>query len=78
MPLFVIDHFVDARGLGHDVTMRRMSDAVRGLAPGQTAEVLATDPETVRHLVHWVGGRPVQILEATVDHGRYRIVLRHT
>lgn len=78
MPLYVIDQFVDVRGLGHDAAMRRTSDAFRGLASGQTAEVLATDPETLHDLVGWAAGSRVEIVEATVDHGRYRFVLRRT
>ena len=78
MPVYVIDQFVDARGMEHDAAMRRTTEAFRGLAPGQTAEVIATDPLTFHDLVGWAAARSVEILEATVDRGRYRFVLRHT
>ena len=78
MTLYVIDQLIDARGLAHHDVMRRTRDAVNGLLGGQTAEVLTTDPDSLPDIVGWVATRPVEMMEATVDHGLYRVVLRHT
>jgi hypothetical protein len=78
MSVYVIDQFVDTRGLGHDVVLRRMRDVTYGMLRGQIAEVLGTDDLSLPEMVEWSANRPVDILEATVNHGQWRFVLLHT
>jgi tRNA 2-thiouridine synthesizing protein A len=70
------DQLVDARGLNCPMPIVKTAQAVKGLAPGQTLEVLATDPGSVKDFAAWSKSTGNELVEQTVDGGVYRFVMR--
>jgi tRNA 2-thiouridine synthesizing protein A len=70
------DQQVDARGLNCPMPIVKTAQAVKGLAPGQTLEVLATDPGSVKDFAAWSKSTGNELVEQTVDGGVYRFVMR--
>ena len=70
------DQQVDARGLNCPMPIVKTAQAVKGLASGQTLEVLATDPGSVKDFAAWSKTTGNELVEQTVDGGVYRFVLR--
>ena len=67
---------VDARGLNCPMPIVKTAQAVKGLASGQTLEVLATDPGSVKDFAAWSKTTGNELVEQTVDGGVYRFVMR--
>jgi len=70
------DQQVDARGLNCPMPIVKTAQAVKGLASGQTLEVIATDPGSVKHMAAWSKTTGNEIIEQSADGGVYRFVLR--
>jgi tRNA 2-thiouridine synthesizing protein A len=70
------DTTVDARGLNCPMPIVKTAQAVKGLASGQTLEVLATDPGSVKDFAAWSKTTGNELVEQTVDGGVYRFVMR--
>ena len=70
------DTLVDARGLSCPMPIVKTAQAVKGLASGQTVEVLATDPGSVKDFAAWSKSTGNEIVEQTVDGSVFRFVLR--
>ena len=70
------DQQVDARGLNCPMPIVKTAQAVKGLASGQTLEVLATDPGSVKDFAAWSKTTGNELVEQTADGGVYRFVLR--
>jgi tRNA 2-thiouridine synthesizing protein A len=70
------DQQVDARGLNCPMPIVKTAQAVKGLASGQTLEVLATDPGSVKDFAAWSKSTGNELVEQTVDGGVYRFVMR--
>lgn len=70
------DATVDARGLNCPMPIVKTAQAVKGLASGQTLEVLATDPGSVKDFAAWSKTTGNEIVEQSTDGGVYRFVLR--
>jgi tRNA 2-thiouridine synthesizing protein A len=71
-----IDARVDARGLNCPMPIVKTAQAVKGLTSGQTLEVLATDPGSVKDFDAWSRATGNPIVEQSVEDGVYRFVLR--
>ena len=67
---------VDARGLNCPMPIVKTAQAVKGLASGQTLEVLATDPGSVKDFAAWSKTTGNELVEQTADGGVFRFVMR--
>jgi tRNA 2-thiouridine synthesizing protein A len=76
MSTVTADAKVDARGLNCPMPIVKTAQAVKTLASGQTLEVLATDPGSVKDFAAWSKTTGNEIIEQSVDGGVYRFVLR--
>ena len=67
---------LDARGLNCPMPIVKTAQAIKGLASGQTLEVMATDPGSVKDFEAWSKTTGNLLVEQTVDGGVFRFVLR--
>ena len=74
----VADHrlLVDARGLSCPMPIVKTAQAVQGLSPGRSLEVLATDPGSVKDFAAWCRSTGNELVEQTTDGAVYRFVIR--
>jgi tRNA 2-thiouridine synthesizing protein A len=72
----VIHRRLDLQGVPWRLTLRRVSNAVQELAPGELIEVLATDPESVRELDAWSRATGNAVLESSQFGNMLRFVVR--
>jgi tRNA 2-thiouridine synthesizing protein A len=70
------DQQVDARGLNCPMPIVKTAQAVKALASGQTVEVLATDPGSVKDFAAWSRTTGNEIIEQTTDAGVFRFVMK--
>jgi len=70
------DQQVDARGLNCPMPIVKTAQAVKALTSGQTLEVLATDPGSVKDFAAWSKTTGNPIIEQTSDAGVFRFVLQ--
>jgi tRNA 2-thiouridine synthesizing protein A len=56
----------------------KAAQAVKGVAPGQLVEVIATDPGSVKDLEAWAKATGNALVESSVADGKYRYVLRRS
>jgi tRNA 2-thiouridine synthesizing protein A len=70
------DQQVDARGLNCPMPIVKTAQAVKGLASGQTLEVIATDPGSVKDMAAWSKTTGNEIIEQSADGGVFRFVFR--
>ena len=70
------DQQVDARGLNCPMPIVKTAQAVKTLASGQTVEVLATDPGSVKDFAAWSKTTGNEIIEQTADGGVFRFVMK--
>ena len=70
------DQQVDARGLNCPMPIVKTAQAVKTLASGQTVEVLATDPGSVKDFAAWSKTTGNEIIEQTTDGGVFRFVMK--
>jgi tRNA 2-thiouridine synthesizing protein A len=69
------DTLIDARGLSCPMPIVKTAQVVKALVAGQTVEVWATDPGSVKDFAAWSKSTGNPILEQVVDKGVYRFVL---
>ena len=67
---------VDARGLSCPMPIVKTAQAVKGLTSGDTVEVLATDPGSVKDFAAWAKSTGNEMVEQSTDGGVFRFVLR--
>lgn len=67
---------VDATGLSCPMPIVKAAQAVKGLESGQLVEVIATDAGSVKDFESWARSTGNELVESTVDNGKYRYVLR--
>ena len=71
-----VDLTVDARGLNCPMPIVRTAQAVKGLASGQTVEVIATDPGSVKDFAAWTRSTGNTMVEQSNENGVYRFVIQ--
>ena len=69
------DTLVDARGLSCPMPIVKTAQVVKSLVSGQTVEVWATDPGSVKDFAAWSKSTGNPIVQQTVDGGVFRFVL---
>jgi tRNA 2-thiouridine synthesizing protein A len=69
------DTLVDARGLSCPMPIVKTAQVVKALVSGQTVEVWATDPGSVKDFAAWSKATGNPIVEQRVDSGVFRFVL---
>jgi tRNA 2-thiouridine synthesizing protein A len=67
---------VDARGLTCPMPIVKTAQAIKGLAPGEILEVLATDAGSVKDFPAWSRTTGHELIEASTDGPEYRFVVR--
>jgi tRNA 2-thiouridine synthesizing protein A len=67
---------VDARGLSCPMPIVKTAQAIKGIASGETVEVLATDAGSVKDFAAWSKTTGNALVEQTTDGGVFRFVLR--
>ncbi len=72
----VTDLQLDARGLNCPMPIVKTAQAIKGLTSGQTLEVVATDPGSVKDFEAWSKTTGNLMVEQSADGGVFRFVLR--
>lgn len=70
------DQQVDARGLNCPMPIVKTAQAIKGMASGQSLEVVATDAGSVKDFAAWSKATGNEIIEQSADGGVFRFVLR--
>ncbi|HET7702680.1 MAG TPA: sulfurtransferase TusA family protein [Candidatus Limnocylindrales bacterium] len=76
MSLVQIDQVLDARGLACPMPIVKTAQLIRQMASGQTLEVVATDPGSVKDFAAWSRTTGHPLLESSSDGTTYRFVIR--
>ena len=76
MSMATVDAKVDARGLNCPMPIVKTAQAIKTLTSGQTLEVLATDPGSVKDFAAWSKSTGNELVEQSVEDGVYRFVMR--
>lgn len=71
-----ISQTLDCKGLSCPLPIAKTAQAIRGVAPGDLLEVLATDPGSVPDFNAWSRSTGNELVEQTEAEGVYRFVLR--
>ena len=67
---------LNLKGLACPLPIVKTAKAMKGLAPGELVEVLATDPGSVPDFKAWSRATGNQLVEASQDAGVYRFILK--
>ena len=67
---------LDVRGQSCPMPVVKAAQAIRGLAAGQTLEVLATDPGSVSDFDAWSKTTGNELVDRSEEDGVFRFVLR--
>ncbi len=70
------DHSIDASGLYCPEPVMRLQHKMRALVPGETLEVVATDPSTERDIPKFCQFLNHELLRTAQVDGRYHYLLR--
>lgn len=74
----VVDHILDLRGMIVPVTLLNISQTLREIKPGETVEIIGSDPETKRDLFKILRTFPYELLNINENDQKtvYRVSLR--
>ena len=67
---------LDLKGLSCPLPIIKTAKAVKGLAPGELVEVLATDPGSVSDFKAWSQSTGNPLVESSQEGGVFRFVLK--
>ena len=67
---------LDARGLNCPMPIVKTAQAIKGMTSGQTLEILATDPGSVKDFAAWSKTTGNELVEQGVDGSVFRFVMR--
>ncbi len=71
-----MSHVLDVKGLACPLPVLRAKKAIRDVAPGETLEVLATDPGAVADFKAFCETTRHQLVETREDAGVFTFVIR--
>ena len=69
------DHILDTKGLNCPMPIMKTKKALKGMAAGQTLEVLSTDPGSVSDMESLCRTTGHKLMESAQDDGIYRFVI---
>ena len=74
----VVDHILDLRGMIVPVTFLNITQALREIKPGESVEIIGSDPETKRDLFKILRTFPYELLNINNNDEKtvYRVHLR--
>ncbi|HLB61938.1 MAG TPA: sulfurtransferase TusA family protein [Actinomycetota bacterium] len=67
---------LDLQGLNCPLPIVKTAQAIKGLAPGELVEALATDPGAVPDFSAWCRSTGNELIEQTEEGGVYRFLIR--
>ncbi len=70
------DHILDLRGMIVPVTLLNISRSLQDIPPGETVEIVGSDPETRRLFFKILRAFPFELLEVSDEQSGYRVRLR--
>jgi tRNA 2-thiouridine synthesizing protein A len=70
------DHLLDTKGLNCPLPILKAKKALKPIAPGETLEILSTDPGSVADFAAFCRATGNELLEQDEDGGVYRFLLR--
>ena len=76
MTTIQVDQTLDARGLACPMPIVKTAQLMKTLTSGQTLEVIATDPGSVKDFAAWSRTTGNALLESTADGTTFRFVLQ--
>jgi tRNA 2-thiouridine synthesizing protein A len=76
MALVQIDQTLDARGLACPMPIVKTAQLMKTMTSGQTLEVVATDPGSVKDFAAWSRTTGNALVESDSDGATYRFVLQ--
>lgn len=71
------DKYLDAKGLSCPLPILKCKKALQDVAPGETLEVLATDPGSVADFASFCRMTGHVLIESEALNGTFRFVIRH-
>jgi TusA-related sulfurtransferase len=76
MTTIQVDQALDARGLACPMPIVKTAQLMKTLTSGQTLEVIATDPGSVKDFAAWSRTTGNPLLESSTDGATFRFVLQ--
>ena len=76
MTTIQVDQTLDARGLACPMPIVKTAQLFKTMTSGQTLEVIATDPGSVKDFAAWSRTTGNALLESTADGATFRFVLQ--
>jgi tRNA 2-thiouridine synthesizing protein A len=76
MTTIQVDQTLDARGLACPMPIVKTAQLMKTLTSGQTLEVIATDPGSVKDFAAWSRTTGNPLLESSADGATFRFVLQ--
>jgi tRNA 2-thiouridine synthesizing protein A len=70
------DHTLDAKGLNCPLPILKARKALKDVGPGETLEILSTDPGSVADFEAFCRQTGNELLESTNDDSEYRFLIR--
>ena len=76
MELIQVDRILDARGLACPMPIVKTAQLMKAMAVGETVEVVATDPGSIKDFAAWSRTTGNPLLDSSSDGATYRFLLR--
>jgi tRNA 2-thiouridine synthesizing protein A len=70
------DHTLDAKGLNCPLPILKARKALKGVAAGETLEILSTDPGSIADFQAFCRQTGNELLESSSDDSVYRFLIR--
>ncbi len=70
------DHTLDAKGLNCPLPILKARKALKDVGPGETLEIISTDPGSVADFEAFCRQTGNELLESTNDDSEYRFLIR--
>ena len=71
------DQTLDAKGLNCPLPILKAKKSLKTLSPGQTLEILATDPGSVADFEAFCRTTGHELVEHSIDDNIYRFIIKH-
>ena len=71
-----VDHFLDLRGMIIPLTFLKITQGFRRIKPGETLEIMVSDPDTRRDFFKVLATFPYEVLNSNEGENLYHVRLR--